>query len=348
MSALRVDGPVVDVHAHAIVPEVEAVVAGHPDLARHRALDAVRNGAESLAVSGPMVAQRIPQLTGVDRRLQDMTAAGIDVQVVSPSPSQYHYWADRDLARTITRTAHRGIAAIVAEEPTRLTGLGLIALQHPDTAVEALDDAVLECGLRGVEISSFAPTADGTVELSNPGLEPFWARAEELDAVVFLHPFGCSLDARLDRFYLSNTVGQPTENAAALSHLIFSGVLDRHPDLKFVAAHGGGYLPTYIGRSDHAWTVRPEARRCADRPSSYLGRITFDSLVHGPEALRALVDSVGARSVVLGSDYPFDMGTDDPVAEVQRAGFDDDTRRAILRTNAAALGLSAMTTGVTS
>lgn len=333
----------VDVHAHAIVPEVEAIVAGNPGLDELRALEAVRNGAESLAVSGKMVRERIPQLTGLDRRLADMSAAGIDVQVVSPSPSQYHYWADRELSRTIYGAANRGIAALVAEEPSRLLGLGLVPLQHPDAMVDALDDAVLTCGLSGVEISSFAQTPDGTVELSNPALDPFWARAAALGAVIFLHPFGCSLDARLDRFYLSNTVGQPAENAAALSHVIFSGVLDRHPDLKLIAAHGGGYLPTNIGRSDHAWTVRPEARRCADLPSSYLRRLTFDSLVHDPAQLRHLVDAAGSESVVLGSDYPFDMGTADPVAAVRSAGLPAATVDAVLGGNAAALGLHTST-----
>ena len=328
-------GRTVDVHAHAIVPEVEAAVAGQAGLDAHRALEARRNGPESSAVSGQMVAARIPQLTGLDRRLADMHAAGIDIQVVSPSPSQYHYWADRELAQVVTSCANRGIAALVAEEPSRLVGLGLIPLQHPENAVSALNDSVVTCGLAGVEISSFAPG----VELSDPRLEQFWTRAAELEAVVFLHPFGCSLDERLDRFYFSNTVGQPAENAAALSHIIFSGVLDRHPTLKLVAAHGGGYLPTYIGRSDHAWTVRPEAHRCAALPSSYLSRITFDSLVHGPGALAALVEAVGAESVVLGSDYPFDMGNERPVDEVLAAGLADSVVRSILSENAGRLGL---------
>lgn len=333
--------PVTDVHAHAIIPEVEAVVAGQEGLARHRLLDAQRNGEESLAVSGKMVAQRIPQLTSVERRLRDMDAAGIDVQVVSPSPSQYHYWADEDLAMTLCRSANRGIAALVAEEPDRFVGLGLAPLQHPHLCVAALDDAVHGCGLAGIEISSHAQYAEGegTVELSDSRLEPLWERAEELGAVIFLHPFGCTLDPRLDRFYLSNTVGQPVENATALSHLIFSGVLDRHPALEIIAAHGGGYLPTYLGRSDHAWRVRPEARRCAQLPSSYLSRITFDSLVHGSGALRALVEAVGSERVVLGSDYPFDMGSDDPVGEINSAGFDLAASRRLLGGNAARLGL---------
>ena len=189
----------------------------------------------------------------------------------------------------VAMETNRLIAAHVAQAPDRLTGLGVVPLQHPSRIVEYLDDAVLGRGLAGVEISSFA----GDVELSDERLEPFWARAAELGAVVFLHPFGCSLDERLDRFYLSNTVGQPTENAVALSHLIFSGVLDRHPDLKIVAAHGGGYLPFAIGRSDRAWRVRPEARRCEHEPSSYLRKLWFDTVVHDPAALRHLVEVAG-------------------------------------------------------
>src|SRR5690606_2784519 len=159
---------------------------------------------------------------------------------------------------------------------------GVIPMQHPHRAVEYLDDAVLGRGLIGVEISSFA----GDVELSDARLEPFWARAEALGAVIFLHPFGCSLDERLDRFYLANTVGQPAENAVALSHLIFAGVLDRHPGLKLVAAHGGGYLPFAMGRSDHAWRVRPDAQKCANAPSTYLSKLWFDTVVHDPAAVR--------------------------------------------------------------
>ncbi len=332
---------VVDVHAHAIVGEVEAVVAGHPLLEAQQALDLRRNGAESSAVSGRMVRERIPQLTGLDRRLSDMDAAGIDVQVVSPSPSQYHYWADQELARTVCRVANRGIAALVEEEPGRLYGLGLVPLQHPDLMVEALDDAIRGCGLVGVEISSHAPGAAGdrTVELSDARLEPFWARAAELGAVVFLHPFGCTLDERLDRYYLANTVGQPVENAVALSHLIFAGVLDRHLDLQVLAAHGGGYLPTYLGRSDHAWAVRTEAQDCQEAPSSYLRRLWFDSLVHSADGLRALVAAVGADRVLLGSDYPFDMGVEDPLARLAAAELSPVDAAAVAGGNAARLGL---------
>jgi aminocarboxymuconate-semialdehyde decarboxylase len=142
------------------------------------------------------------------------------------------------------------------------------------------------------------------VELSDERLEPFWARAAELGCIVFLHPFGCTLDERLDRWYLSNSVGQPTENAVALSHLIFSGVLDRHPGRKLIAAHGGGYLPTHIGRADHAWSVRSDA---------------------------------GADRVLLGSDFPFDMGTEDPVGALRSAHLPEADFHAVRGGNAAAL-----------
>jgi aminocarboxymuconate-semialdehyde decarboxylase len=324
--------PTVDVHAHVLLPEVDQAVAGAAGLAAQQRLEARRTGAESLAVSGRMVGERIGRLTKVPLRLADMAAAGIDLQIVSPSPSHYHYWADADLAEKVCRLAGEGVAAHCAQAPDRLRGLGIVPLQHPSLAVRALDHA-LGLGLKGVEISSHAPGR----ELSDPAYEPLWARAAATGAVIFLHPFGCTLDERLDRWYLSNIVGQPTENAVALAHLIFSGVLDRHPDLKIVAAHGGGYLPAYLGRADHGWLVRPDARGCAERPSSYLRRIWFDSLVHDAGGLRRLVEVAGADRVVLGSDHPFDMGTDDPVGALRAAGLDDDVFHAVRGGNAVTL-----------
>ncbi|MGW0869185.1 amidohydrolase family protein [Streptomyces sp. NPDC002740] len=325
--------PTVDVHAHVLLPEVDALVAGLPGLTAARELDARRNGPAALAVSGPMVRERVPRLTDVTVRLAAMDAQGVDVQLVSPSPSHYHYWADEESAEKVYRLANEATAAHCARAPDRLKGLGLVPLQHPAQAVDALEHA-LEQGLSGVEISSHAPGR----ELSDPAYEPFWARAEETGAILFLHPFGCTLDERLDRWYLSNTVGQPTENAVALSHLVFSGVLDRHTGLKLIAAHGGGYLPTHIGRSDHAWSTRADAGAgCAHPPSSYLGRLYFDSLVHDPHVLRELVRAVGADRVLLGSDYPFDMGTEDPVGALRAARLPDADFHAVRGGNAAAL-----------
>ncbi|MFI6012123.1 amidohydrolase family protein [Streptomyces sp. NPDC051243] len=338
MTTTASSAPTIDVHAHLLLPEIEEAVAGHPGLAGARDLDARRNGPAALAVNGPMVGARVPRLTDVAVRLAAMDEAGVDLQLVSPSPGHYHYWADPELAARVCRLANEGTAAHCAKAPDRLHGLGLVPLQHPDLAVALLDHA-LEQGLKGVEISSHAPGADGTreVELSDRRLAPFWTRAEETGALVFLHPFGCTLDERLDRWYLSNTVGQPTENAVALSHLIFSGVLDRHPGLKLVAAHGGGYLPTHIGRSDHAWRARPDAQGCSREPSSYLSRLYFDSLVHDPYVLRELIRVAGADRVLLGSDFPFDMGTEDPLGALRAAGLPDHDFHAVRGGNAAAL-----------
>ncbi|MDY7103040.1 MAG: amidohydrolase family protein [Actinomycetota bacterium] len=334
-------GPVVDVHAHALLPALDRLVGDDGRLAAYWARERRRNGAPSAQVNVGMVAERVPQLTDVDRRLRDMDAAGVDRQIVSASPSQYHYWADPPLATALCRAANEAIAELAAVAPERLGGLGLVPLQHPGLMVDALDHAVEGCGLAGVEISSHADTPDGgRVELSDPRLDAFWARAGELGAVVLLHPFGCTLEERLDRFYLSNTVGQPVEHAVALSHVIFGGVLDRHPGLRLVACHGGGYLPTSIGRADHGWAHRPDARSCARPPSSYLRELWFDSLVFSADGLRALVGAVGADRVLLGSDYPFDMGVADPVERLAAAGLDPAAEAAILGGNARDLGLT--------
>ncbi|MGO4807116.1 amidohydrolase family protein [Arthrobacter sp. 2MCAF15] len=346
MSTAEGQPPIVDVHAHILLPALQQLVAeADPQgFGAQQALEVRRNGPESMAASGKMIKERWPQLTDLDRRLADMDAQGVDVQLVSPSPSHFYYFAGQELALQVAKAANQAVREFVDRAPERLTGLGLVPLQHPSRMVEALDHAVLECGLLGVEIGSFAGTPGdpdrSTVELSDPRLEPFWSRAEELGALVFLHPFGCSLDERLDRFYLANTVSQPAENAVALSHLIFSGVLDRHPDLRILAAHGGGYLPTSLGRSDHAWKVRPEAHGCAQPPSSYLKKLYFDSLVHNQAELRALVAAAGPEQVLLGSDYPFDMGSDRPVAEVIDALLPPEEEARVLAGNAAALGIT--------
>lgn len=324
-----------DIHAHLLLPALHAEVERRaPDeVAAAADLERRRNGVESLQASGAMIGSRIDKLTDVRARLAAMDAQGVDRQWVSVSPNHFYPWANEGLAGWIAGEVNRLVAEHVARAPDRLTGLGVVPLQHPGRLVEYLDDAVLGRGLAGVEISSFA----GDVELSDARLAPFWARAEELGCIVFLHPFGCSLDERLDRFYLSNTVGQPTENAVALSHLIFSGVLDRHPGLKIVVAHGGGYLPFAIGRSDRAWSVRPEAHGCEHPPSTYLTRLWFDTVVHDPLALRHLVEVAGGSRVLLGSDFPFDMGLDDPVGFVQGAGLSPEDARRVLQSNAEAL-----------
>jgi aminocarboxymuconate-semialdehyde decarboxylase len=196
-------------------------------------------------------------------------------------------------------------------------------------AETALLDA-MDMGLHGVEISTFEPGID----LSSASLAGFWARAEELGAIVFIHPWGCTLDERLSGSYMTNLVGQPVEHTVALSHIIMSGLLDRHPGLRIVAAHGGGFLPFHPARMDHGWRVRPELTTPAEVPSSYLRRVWFDSVVYEPALLTTLVERVGVHRVLMGTDFPFDMGVEDPVALVDASELDDAAKDAIKGANA--------------
>lgn len=330
--------PVVDFHGHLAVPAADALVAGTPGLAAERAAEQRAHSPESLAVNRAQLRRLAGRLTEVGERLADLDAMGVDLQVVGPMP-MHHYWADADLAVRLARTVNEAVAAHCARAPERLYGLGTVPLQHPDLAVALLDRAVTEHGLYGISVS----TTVGGRELADPAHDELWRTAEELGAIVFVHPWGCSLGERLATHYLGNTVGQPVETTVALSRLIFTGVLDRFPGLKLVAAHGGGYLPTYIGRSDHAWRVREDARGCAEPPSSYLRRMWFDSLVYTPRALRHLVEVVGADRVVLGTDHPFDMGVDDPVARLDAAGLGPAERAAVAGGNALDLLLKGRT-----
>jgi aminocarboxymuconate-semialdehyde decarboxylase len=326
----------IDLHCHALVPAVEALVAGLPQKAAEPDMMAKTMGEASVAHNNAkMLPTAGPRMTRIEQRLADMDAMGVDVQVISPSPTQYYYWAEPDLAQQIVGQQNDAIAELCARHPRRLAGLGTLALQHPKLAAGQLEHAVKTLGLKGVEIS----TSVNGKELDDPSLGDFWARAEALGALVFVHPFGTTLGQRTASHYLVNTIGQPLETTIALSRLIFGGVLDAHPRLKILAAHGGGYLPTYVGRSDHAHAVRPEAAADAPRkPSDHLKRIWFDSLVYDPTALRHLIDRVGVSQVVVGTDYPFDMGHYDMHALVDATpGLTDEERAAILGGNAARL-----------
>lgn len=321
----------VDVHAHALVPAAEALVADRPELAQARAEEARGAGPRSTEINREQIGQLGPALIDPQVRLAAMDAAGIDVQLVSPMPI-HHYWADRDLAARYANAVNAGILDHCAGAPGRLIGLGTAPLQHPDLAAEILGRAVGN-GLRGVEVATYV----AGMELADPSLEPFWSTAADLDAVVFIHPWGCTLGERLSTAYLSNIVGNPVETTVALSRLIFSGLLDRHPGLKILAAHGGGYLPGYLGRGDHAWQVRPDSRTCAEPPSAYIRRLWFDALVYTPEGLHTLTAAAGADRVLLGTDYPFDMGITDPLDRLAAAGLPAPASEAIRGGNAAAL-----------
>lgn len=325
----------VDLHAHALIEAVEPLVRAEPGWAAELSQQAAWQGEASALRNLELLRTSYRRaLVDLDARIAAMDAMGVDVQAVSISPTQYYYWAPPELAERIVRVANEGIAELCAARPDRLVGLATVALQHPTLAAEQMRYAVEALGLRGIEISTRADT----IELDDPRLSALWLVAESTQALVFIHPLGCPFGSRLDRHYLSNVIGQPLETTVALSRMIFSGVLDRHPGLRLLAAHGGGYLPAYIGRSDHAAQVRPECRELKHAPSEYLGRIHYDTLVYDELSLRHLIERVGASQLVLGTDYPFDMGVGDPVARLQAvAGLGAEQVRQIRGGNAARL-----------
>ncbi|MDD7938922.1 amidohydrolase family protein [Actinomycetospora lutea] len=326
--------PTVDVHSHVLVPAAEALVADEPALADARAAEARAAGAASARVNREQIGALGPALTDRGTRLAAMDAAGIEVQLVSPLPI-HHTWAGRDLAARYAATVNDGVLAHCAGAPERLVGLGTAPLQHPDLAVDVLR-AALAAGLRGVEIGTFVTGPDGVRrELDDPALGGFWAAAAELEAVVFVHPWGCTLGERLDVGYLSNSVGNPVETTVALSRLVASNAL---PDgVRVLAAHGGGFFPQGTARQDHAWHARPGDRAAAAPPSGALRRLWFDALVHTPEALRHLVAVAGADRVALGTDFPFDMGVTDPLDRLAAAGLSPADAEQVRARSAAAL-----------
>jgi aminocarboxymuconate-semialdehyde decarboxylase len=318
----------IDIHAHALIGEVEHIARSQARW-RGEAEEASRLAGKPSSEHNQLLMQTayLSALTRVEARIAAMDAMRIDVQAVSPVPSQYHYWANRDAAEKIVAAANDGIAAICESHRNRFVGLGSVAMQYPELAADQLEHAIAELGLKGVIIS----TAVNGSELADPRFEVFWAKAEALEAVVFIHPMGCSLAERLTPFYFSNLIGNPTETTVALAHLIFNGVFDRYPNLKVVAAHGGGYFPFYSARFDHGWHVRPESHTCADPPSTYLKRIWFDSLVYTPAQLQLLIERAGPSQVVLGTDFPFDMGMDDPNRHLESVVDLSDSDREMIR-----------------
>jgi aminocarboxymuconate-semialdehyde decarboxylase len=280
---------------------------------------------------------RGPRLSDVATRLKDMDRMGIDVQAISPAPAQYYYYAEPGFGLELARDINDRIAGIVAAHPDRFVGLGTVPLQDPRLAVRELDRCVDKLGFRGLEIG----TNVNGLDLADPRLklERFFARAQELDVVLFMHPMGFTHADRMTEHYFNNIIGNPLESTLAVSHLIFSGMLDRHPRLKFCVAHGGGYVAHYPARMDHGWKARPDARTALKKkPSSYLKRFYYDTITFDAGMLENLIGRVGASQVLLGSDYPYDMGDDDPVGLVQRLhGISEDDRERILGGTAARL-----------
>jgi len=294
----------VDVHAHCHIPEALELVGKKPQPA-------------SLVVTAD--------------RLKLMDEQGIDIEALSINPN---FWdkLDRDLQAQIVKVQNEKLAEIVAKQPDRFVALASLALEHPDLATEQLEDGVKRLGLRGALIGG---SVNGK-ELSDPKFHPFWAKAEQLGVLIFIHPQGTpelQASGRLNgNGGLANVIGNPLETTIALSHLIFEGTLDAFPGLKICGAHAGGYLPSYAARSDRMCENRPELCKIAlkKKPTEYLKELYYDSMVFTPEGLRHLAAEVGAGQIVMGTDYPFPWTTTSVDHILETPGFSDTDRIAML------------------
>jgi aminocarboxymuconate-semialdehyde decarboxylase len=318
----------VDLHCHYIPPalleRIESEGATH----------SIHLAGDRRTVSFAGRARTLPLPDGIidlDRRTAWMDAQGIDVQILSAWMDYSAYVLDAKDGAWLARALNELTAAAIKPRSDRFRAMASVPLQAPDLAAEELLYALGELGMVAVEIATSVVDA----ELDDPSLEPFWQAAEERDALVLVHPYASIGSERLARYWLSNIVGNPAEETVAAAHLVYGGVMERHPALKVCLTHGGGFLPYQIGRQDRGFEAYGQLTRVhlQAAPSSFLRRFYYDSVVHGPEALRYLVQRVGADRVVLGSDYPFPMGDPRPVATVLDAGFDEATTSAILGGN---------------
>ena len=304
----------VDVHAHCIVPE---------------AAQLINHSLESPGLLWSNIGDRLTQMDG----------SGVDVQALSINP--YWYRAERDAVAELIRVQNEALAGFCAAQPDRFAAFATAALQYPDLAVEQIEHAVKTLGFRGISVGGSVAGE----ELANPKFHPFWAKCEELGVLVFMHPLGVlelEPSGRLSGSgLLTNTIGNPLETTIALSHLIFEGTLDRFPGLKICASHGGGFLPSYIDRSDAVITTFPDRVGPLPKknPTEYIrgGQLYFDSIMFTDEAMRHLIAAAGIDQVVLGTDYPFPWSTA-PVDHIMSiAGLSDEDRIKILGGTAAKL-----------
>lgn len=325
--------PVTDVHAHVIVPEIRREVV--PGETWRPAVHIDPEGHQVVELDGRELRSMVREVTDVDGILESLGATGVSRVVLSPVVLLLYPDVEAEVALERCRIQNDGIARLVRTGAGRVAGLGAVPLQDPELAATELRRLMAADELRGVEIG--ASVRD--VYLGDDRFEPFWAAASETGAVVFIHPttrgFGGPV---FGEYYLWNLVGNPLETTITVAHMIFSGVLDRYPNLSVVLAHGGGAVLALRGRLRHGYTVQPAAQaRLLEAPPDALRRFYFDTVVHDPELLRSLVDFAGPDQVLLGSDYPFDMADPDPTETVRRADLGLEAETAILGGNAARL-----------
>jgi len=316
----------IDAHTHVAVPAAGAFIKPHLDLSTiplaHFA------SAETKELNAKQEVDIGSRIRGnYDERFADMDKMGVDVQLVMPPPPQLYHTVALEYAVPAARMINDGIAEFVSKHPDRFIPTGTVPMQDGNEAAKELEYVMNKLKFKGVEILT---NVNGK-ELSDPDFAPFWKKAEELDALVIIHPNGFTEGKRLSRFYFNNIIGNPFETTLALHYLIFDGVLERHPKLKIFAMHGGGYLGGYSGRIDHAWGARSDCNANLPKPpTSYLKQVYFDTVVFTPLQLETLVKTIGLDHIIMGTDYPFDMLEHDPIGHINSVeSFDDSTRAAL-------------------
>lgn len=331
----RPEGAVtIDIHCH--VGSTDADQMARPSFSPEKDPFVHFAGPASAAYNERHFAEIAPKLTVVQERLADMDRMGIDIQAISVAPPQYYYWAEPDLGQKLARMQNDNIASVVAEHPDRFVGLGTVPLQDVGASLDELERIAHDLRFPGIEICTNVNGDD----FDDPRFLPFFERCRDLDLMLVVHPNGFTQGERLAAYYLINTVGMPLDSTVFLARLIFGGVLERVPDLKMCVVHGGGYLPSYPARYDHAWRARADVREFIPDhpPSTYLKRLYFDTMLYDAYELAALIERYGADHVLLGTDYPYDMGEDDPVELICSVeGLSDAELSQILGGNAARL-----------
>jgi aminocarboxymuconate-semialdehyde decarboxylase len=327
------DKRTIDAHAHILAEETMALMRKEAPAIGPR-IERLDDDFAVLEVAGSRYRPFPRGGWDMERRLSDMDAAGVDVQVVCNTPQTFLYQQDPSLTAALAGIQNDQIAKAVAANPDRLIGLATLPMQAPARAAEELRRAVRNLGLKGAQIGS---NINGR-NLDDPTMEPLWAAANELRAFIMVHPTQVAGAERLGSYYLVNLIGNPLDTTIAAACLVFGGVLERYPGIKFLMVHGGGFLPYQAGRFRHGWQVRPEPRATLKMPpDTWLDRFYFDTIVHSRPALEFLVSSTGVSRVLLGSDYPYDMGTLECVRQVHALSLAEADKATILGGTAKAL-----------
>ena len=315
-----------DVHNHAVPREAIELLRtgeGYPIKVEGHFMEADRVRAELT-----------PVFTDPAAKLEQLESLGLEAAAVSVSPALFAYETDEDRGTALCRAVNSGLAEFCTHDASRLRWIAHVPLQTPDVAAELLTEAA-STGAVGAQIG----TSVAGTPLADAGLDPLWAAAEEHDLALMLHPAYNNPHPGLEGYHLQNAIGNQLETTIAAERLIVTGVLDRHPSLRLLLVHAGGYMPWQVGRLRHAATVRTELADSPPDPHAYFGRIVVDTITHDPAALRYLVERVGADNVAMGTDLPFDMATPEPVAAIEEAVDADPARQIMEETPRRLFGL---------